>query len=176
MSVAINLVLTTILTGCAAIKPLPVQVSNKMQTKADKCLYWQSRVDESVKLPDGYQKPDEKDERTIMEGIECLLNLEGNKNKAKFSGATHNYVSQLFEPATVEVAALYYISYLYIQKWDHADAIYLANNSEDAEGAETVRRAYVAYRAWYEKVKKVGIVKAREQQFDPLEGTGIRWY
>jgi hypothetical protein len=175
-STIVSLLLASTLTACAAGKPLPVQVSKKMQTATDKCLYWQSEVDESVKLPHGYQEPGEKDERTIMNGIECLLNSEGNKNKAKFSGATHAYVSQLFEPATVEVAALYYISYLYLQKWDHADAIDLANDNEGADQAETTRRAYKAYRAWYKKVKKIGIVKAREKHLNPLQGTGIRWY
>ncbi len=111
-----------------------------------------------------------------MDGIECLLNLEGNKNAAKFSGANKPYISQIFKQATVEVAALYYISYLYTQKWDHADAIFLANDNEEAEEAETTRRAYEAYRVWYKEVKKVGIVKAREKRLNPLKGTGIRWY
>lgn len=176
VSATLNLVLTTTLTACAAAKSSPVQVSNKMQTATNKCLYWQSRVDESVKPPESYKGLDETNEQNIMEGIECLLNLEGNRNDAKFSGANKPYVSQIFKQATVEVAALYYISYLYTQKWDHADAIFLANDNEEATEAETTRRAYKAYRAWYKEVKKIGIAKAREKHLNPLEGTGIRWY
>ncbi len=176
VSAAITLALTAILTAYAAARYLPGRISNEMQTTSDKCLFWRSRVDASVTLPDGHKELDEKDQQNTMDGIECLLNLEGNKNAAKFSGANKPYISQIFKQATVEVAALYYISYLYTQKWDHADAIFLANDNEEAEEAETTRRAYEAYRVWYKEVKKVGIVKAREKRLNPLKGTGIRWY
>ena len=55
----------------------------------------------------------------MVQAIDCLLRLEGNKRKAEFTGATNPYTSQIFEAATVEVAALFYISHLFYQKWDH---------------------------------------------------------
>jgi hypothetical protein len=48
-----------------------------------------------------------------MAGIKCLLKMEGNKNRAAFSGAVKLHVSQSFENTPADVAALYYISYLY---------------------------------------------------------------
>ena len=140
------------------------------------CEYWQSRVDESVKLPEN-RAIDEKNPNTVIQATECLLKLEGNKKKARFSGATHLYVSQLFEPATVEVAALFYISYLFYQKWDHADAIALVGDDNQRLSApKTVKDAYGHYRRWFKKVKALGIVKAREMKIEPLKGKDVRWY
>ena len=142
----------------------------------DKCLIWRSRVDSTlIRLQDapGF---DEKNEQSVMEGIECLLRLEGNKNEANFSGVTNLEVSQFFEPATVEVGALYYVSYLYTGKWDHANAIALVDNNREPNAPKTVRRAYAAYRNWFQRVRKIGLAKARKIGLDPLKGKGVRWY
>jgi hypothetical protein len=120
---------------------------------------------------------DEENPAKIMQAVECLLKLEGNKNKAKFSGATNPRVSQLFEPATVEVAALFYVSYLFYQKWDHADAIALVGeNNQKVNTPKTVKKAYKYYRSWFKQVKSIGIVKARKMKIEPLKGKDVRWY
>ena len=141
------------------------------------CLYWQSRVDESVKMPGSFQPINEENPENVMQAIECLLKLEGNRNKAKFSGVTNPRVSQLFEPATVEVAALFYVSYLFYQKWDHADAIALVGDDQQTVSSpKTLRKAYKYYREWFKQVKTIGIVKAREMKVEPLKGKDVRWY
>jgi hypothetical protein len=38
-----------------------------------------------------------------------------------------------------------------------------------------VEAAYRSYRKWFEKVKEIGLGKAREQKIDPLDGSGISW-
>lgn len=141
-----------------------------------KCQYWLSKVDAKVKLPPGSQNVDETSSQTILEGIECLLQTKGNKHPAKFSGATKPYVSQIFKPATVEVAALYYISYLYYQKWDHADAIALRDETGSVNSPKAIGLAYDSYRKWFEEVRRLGIAKAREMNLDPLKDAKVRWY
>lgn len=46
--------------------------------------------------------------------------LEGDKSRGAFSGATHTAVSEIFPQSTVKICALYYISYLFYEKYDHA--------------------------------------------------------
>jgi len=142
----------------------------------ERCLVWRSKVDSTLMLPKDVPGVDEKDQQRVMEGIDCLLRLEGNINKANFSGVTKPYVSQLFKPATVEVGALYYISYLFTEKWAHADAIALVDNKKEPNASKMVHRAYVAYREWFQHVKKIGLADARKKQLDPLKGKDIRWY
>ncbi|MFV0388155.1 MAG: hypothetical protein ACK5NT_05315 [Pyrinomonadaceae bacterium] len=140
------------------------------------CEYWQSKVDTQVLLSNEQQEFDENDPKVILNAIECLLKLEGNRNEAKFTGATNFEVSQTFEPATVEVASLYYISYLYYRTWSHADAIALVDKDGNSNTNEAIQKAYKSYRKWYEDIKKVGLQKAKEQNLDPLADSDIRWY
>lgn len=144
----------------------------------NKCVYWFSRVDYDVKLPENYKNPDETNTWEVMQGIECLLQLEGNRKWAKFSGATRNEVSQTFAFASVEVAALYYASYLYYQSFDSfTDAVVLRNDdNEKLSTRKSVRKAYKYYRKWFEQVKLVGLEKAREQKLEPLKDKDVSWY
>ncbi len=115
----------------------------------------------------------------------CLLSLEENTQGASFSGATWAGVSELFAfPTPINLAVLYYISYLYTGNWKHGSAIALwgpGADSSDTHGfyvtrQEAVHKAYASYRWWYKEVKRVGLAGAREQKLDPLEGTGTSWY
>ena len=100
----------------------------------------------------------------------------GNKHSAKFGGAQQLYVSQLFEPTTAEVAALYYISYLFYQKWDHADAVALRDENGEVDKPEAVRQAYQSYKKWFKEIKRVGLAKAREMKIEPLKDPKVHWY
>jgi hypothetical protein len=160
---------------------LPVDMGTAKKTEshqqeADKCLYWQSRVDPSIQRPKSIKTSDLESDQSIINGMECLLKLQGNKNKSIIEGATSPYASQTFGAATVEVSALYYISYLYYRKWDHALAASLMSNDRTADDPYTISSAYDAYRDWLKGIKKIGLAKARERHIDPLQGTGIRWY
>lgn len=152
------------------------QKACEMEKGSERCQYWQSKVDAEVEPPVGVRKVDEANQQTIIDGIECLLQMEGNKHSAKFSGATRPDVSQLFKPATAEVAALYYISFLYYQKWDHADAVALRDENGEIDKPEAVSQAYESYKKWFEQVKRVGLSKAREMKLRPLADTKIHWY
>jgi hypothetical protein len=138
------------------------------------CRYWQAKIDPRLEVP--VERADEMTEEMIMEGFECLLELEGNSEPARFGGATHFEVSQIAEPPSVAVAALYYISYLFTGNWSHADMVALRGRDGSINSQSTVAKAYRAYRSWYDQVKKIGLKKARPEQLDPLTGSGISWY
>ena len=140
----------------------------------DNCQYWISLVDPSVPSPD--MKLDWKDESNVLNAIECLLHLKGKKGPAKFSGATNPYVSDIFNEATVEVAALYFITYLYYQKKDYVNAVVLIDKNGEYNTECAINKAYRLYKKWYKEIKKIGISNAQKKGLDPLKGSGIRWY
>jgi hypothetical protein len=121
-------------------------------------------------------------DREIEEGIECLLELKGLKNKARFYGNTRNNYnkSDIYrypeKPASVEIAALYYISYLFYNNWEHAGSIALYNEATGKTNTEMiVEKAFESYQKWYKNMLVIGIKAAREKKLDPLEGSGINW-
>jgi hypothetical protein len=143
----------------------------------DSCIYWQSRVDPNVQLPKDFQMPDEKDAQSIVKGTECLLSMQGNKKPAAFSGATRLDTSQFFKPAKIEVAALFYISYLYYRDWGaFSGGVALRGKDGELSSEETVNKAYTYYREWFKEIEKIGIVKARELKISPLKNKDVRWY
>ncbi|HQY68746.1 MAG TPA: hypothetical protein PLD38_15835 [Pyrinomonadaceae bacterium] len=146
------------------------------QMKSNCCNYWKSKVSEAIPTPERSSEKHNSESESILAAIECLLTMEGDKSRARFSGATRFDTSQTFEPATSDVGALYYISFLYLKKWDHSNAVALVDKDNRLNHPESISIAYRAYRKWFKKIKDEGITKAREQKLDPLEGTGIRWY
>jgi len=121
----------------------------------------------------------------VIAAISCLLQLENdNRNTVFVGGPRIVYVSQMFGPAPVKLAALLYISYLFTRNLNLFTAVALrgpgaeSNRSqwEYATSNEAIAKAYASYRNWYERVKNIGLARAREQKLDPLEGTGLRWY
>ena len=78
--------------------------------------------------------------------------------------------------ASVEIAALYYISFLYTGLPDHADGIALQGADGSLNPPGSVDIAYKAYREWFVQVKIMGLATARNRQLSPLKGTHLRWY
>jgi hypothetical protein len=153
--------------GNNAKKPMPVG-----------CSYWTSQVDPEVKGPVGLFHPQAKDEQGTLEAITCLLALRGRTTQGTFSGVNSPYISQILPVASVEVDALYYITFLYHQRWDVADGIALADRRDPYKfnDKRVTRQAYKLYRVWFEEVKRIGLAEARLRKLDPLKGSTIRWY
>lgn len=153
-----------------------VLIFSSSKSMAQDCNYWYESVGvESIQ--NSQIKIDEKDPAQIFNAVECLLKLEGNKSRGAFSGATNNRVSQLLPKSTVEICALYYISYLFYEKYDHADGVALFDHkSRKLNTEKAIEMAYDSYRKWFEKVKEIGLLEARKQKLDPLEGSGVSWY
>lgn len=154
--------------------------NNKKALTTNVCYRWQTQVDMSkarISIDNGKLTIAE-----IEEGIGCLLKLKGNKYKARFTGTTgfdphsSNEYKPPRKPATVEIAALYYASYLFYDNWEHAGSVALYDeDTEEINTKNNIERAYKSYRKWLAKIKEIGFEKAREQKLDPLEGSGINW-
>jgi hypothetical protein len=93
-------------------------------------------------------------------------------------------ISQTFAPPQVNLAALYAISYVYSGHYDHAGAVALRGDgasTTDSSGnyvtkPAAIRKAYNSYRAWFAKVRQLGLACANEKGLQPLEGSGLTWY
>ena len=116
----------------------------------DVCYRWQTQVDVSLQRI-------EIDESKLsnaetLEGISCLLKLQGNKKKARFTGYTRlnlnasSSAPKIKRPATVEIAALYYASYIFYNDWEHANSVQIYNaDTEKSNTKHNVERAYKSY-------------------------------
>jgi len=77
----------------------------------------------------------------------------------------------------VEIAALFYASYIFYGKdWDHFATGIALMEDRKINSPETIKKAYKHYRKWFEKVKEIGLEEARIRGLDPLKGSGIGWY
>ena len=149
---------------------------------ADECQYWKAQVDPKAKEVN--YEIDETDERNIIAGIRCLLKQQGNRgNGLIFQSESH--VSQILPTPSVEISSLYYISHLFYGNYDFARAVALTRSPPKLVGEyskiefnskQDVRKAYLSYRTWFDKVTKLGLDEARKQKLDPLAGSGVSWY
>jgi hypothetical protein len=177
-----------------------LSASASRPNEVEPCHNWHSRVDPTIARPNSdafspvsmsavfaaplkSDQPGEKppafgnlSQAEVFLGIECLLNLQGRNYDSRLVGATRPDVSQTFGATRTDVAALYYISYLFNQKWDFADAPFLQDGKGKINNDEAVSLAYERYRQWYSKVTALGLDEARKQKLDPLTGSGITWY
>jgi len=144
------------------------------QNKNLTCADWHSKVDFNKPLV--LVNSENKSQEEIFFAVSCLLQLEGKKEESNVAGASNGRVSNFFGATSVEVAALYYVSYLYYQKWNHADAPFLVNKNRKRNSDKAVSKAYKAYKKWFEKVQEIGLEEARKQKLDPLDGSGVSWY
>ena len=147
---------------------------SKKLTKMD-CTTWISKIDQSYG-DTGILLTSIPTDQEVVEAISCLLHLKGDKRPARFSGVTSTNVSQMLPKATIELAALYYISYLYDGQWQHADGVALWNRKGEINLPGSIEKAYGAYEEWFSIVKTIGINTAKNRHMDPLKGTNLYWY
>ncbi|QQS42264.1 MAG: hypothetical protein IPM63_04800 [Acidobacteriota bacterium] len=142
---------------------------------ASTCDYWYTKVGvDDVEFVG--EAPDLAHDEEILSGIECLLKLEDDTSEGAFWGATSFEVSQILPKAGVNVCALYYISYLFEENWKHALGVVLIDRAGNKNEPSSVSKAFASYRKWFDRVKEIGLKKARERSLDPLENSGISWY
>lgn len=135
----------------------------------------------SAKDPWGVAGMNEADK---LRAMECLLQSKGDLRNGVVSGGTSSAISQTFARSRANLVALYMISYLYEGRIDHASAIALGGKDagcETKQGSyntreEAIARAYEAYRSWLDRVRSVGLSKAKADGLDPLANTGLHWY
>jgi len=165
-------VVIIILVGLLSAAPVFAQkkaVSNRS------CSEWDKKVDPSLGTAAFLVNRPLGDDETLS-AIGCLLRHQHDERPANFSGSTRPEVSQFFPDATIELASLYYISYLYTGNWLHGDAIALWNEGGEISPPGATITAYNAYDQWFKRVKTGGLASARKEHLDPLAGTGLAWY
>jgi hypothetical protein len=104
------------------------------------------------------------------------VEIHGHTERSRITGATRFDISTILPPASVEIAGLYYASFLYTGKWDHGKGIALVSGGKIVGDPRSVKRAYSSYRSWFKRVKRIGIARAREANLQPLSGTELSWY
>ena len=139
------------------------------------CKEWDKRVDPSLG-PAGTTLAQIPGDSEVLVAIDCFLKHQGNKNRARFGGATNPRTSQMLPDATIELASLYYISYLFTTDWQHGDGVAMWNREGVINPPGSIDAAYAAYAAWFKRVKSLGLSEARKQRLDPLKDTGLHWY
>jgi hypothetical protein len=168
-----------LLIGCVVIVPVVSISQIKVKGNSDEIkFYWYTRVsEEAIGSQKNTLKLDENEPTVIVDGIQILLTFQRDKSKALFCGATDVKYNSPEVDCTVEVAALFYSSYIFHGKeWDYfASGIALVEKGK-INSPETISKAYKHYAKWFKKVQKVGLNEARKQGLDPLKGTGIGWY
>ena len=110
-----------------------------------------------------------------LAGVACLLSLEKNQHPARFGGATASYVSQIYPEATTEVAALFYISYMFTGKWDHSLGVALRGRNGEINNPKDISLAYKNYRKWFKRVLSVGWKKSQDEGIVPLANGPVHW-
>ena len=162
----------------SVIAPVACQsraMSEESKDSQASCREWDKRVD--PRLGDSGIYPDRlPPDPEVLVAISCLLKQRGNKEPARFSGATRPGVSQQLPSATIELAALYYISYLFTGNPQHGDGVALWNQDGVINPPGSADAAYTAYRIWFRRVRSLGLAEARKRRLDPLKGTALRWY
>ncbi len=139
------------------------------------CRQWDQRVDPTLGKT-GVELDRTISDKEFVEAVACLLKHKGDHRLARFGGATNPGVSQILPGATIELAALYYISYIFTGNWHHADGVALWNEDGVINPPGAIERAYSSYAKWFKVVQSLGLSAARKKHLDPLEGTKLRWY
>lgn len=138
------------------------------------CGYWQSKVDPSVPLQ-GARLDELPGDAEAVEAIRCLLRLRGRTEPGRFGGATRFDVSQVGPEPAIEVAALYYVTYIYERSWGHGDAVMIVGPN-GVNTKATVRQAFEAVARWVATVERMGMAEVRAQRLHPFRGTSLHWY
>jgi len=153
----------------------PCVMAERPSETSQPCKEWDQRVDPDLGTKGPWLERVPSDDEVIV-AIDCLLRNRGDRRAARFGGATDPKVSQVLPGATVELASLYYISYLFTGNQQHGEGVALWNRRGIVNPPGSVDAAYRAYTAWFKRVRSMGLSAARSRNLDPLKGTGLRWY
>lgn len=172
MAAVVSIVLS--LTSADGLLP---RAAMKGSQPRDTCEYWQAKVDPSMRSTPVPEEAAPATDRETLAGMRCLLTLEGRTSPSTYESATVGYeLSQRFDAPSVEVAALFYVSYLFYERWQHSRAMILIDRQGNRNSKKSIARAYIAYRAWLAKISEGELDRARKEAVDPLYGTGLHWY
>ncbi len=152
-------------------------VSITMGQKCQVVDQWISKVDPRVlckNTPDLTVDLSDSDAMSIF--VRLIKNKGRQSNSAILNASLSPLNSQRFETPSVEVASLYYITYIFNGNSDFASAIALQNGDDTINSKKAIAIAFRSYKKWLNRVKTIGIAEARRKKLDPLAGSDVRWY
>lgn len=154
--------------------PLPAAAAQSPDVSVE-CRSWVRYIDPTLgEGPIVIQLPIPEQEKLLA--MQCFLRSEGNQNPARAKiTMSFNGGRNLPQP-TVEIAALYYISYLYEEDFEHALGIAFWDVQGCINPPGSVHLAYRLYEEWFAKVKGLGLEEARKQKLKPLATAKVKWY
>ncbi len=146
-----------------------------LNNQEKRCEYWKAKIDPALPLSGKgvWEMPSDEEAMLV---IACLLDLEGRKEPARFGGATRYDVSTILDMPSIEIASLYYISFIYTKKRDHAGMIAILGPDGEINTPFVANKAFIAYKKWFKKVKQIGLNEARCQKLEPLQDTDLDWH
>ena len=117
--------------------------------------------------------------------IEELLSFEGDKRICSLP--IQNYdplLSQIYmgklKRYSIQLEALYIINHLYFDvPYKYSPYPILIDNGGRQESVEgrLVEKAYISYKDWLKKLKKIGLREAKHKEISPLdEYSSVKWY
>lgn len=102
----------------------------------------------------------------------CFMKIKCNTKNLGYAGAKSQYSLQL--------EALYIINSLFFSDFTvYSPCPILVDSATDEEATvegAIIDKAYVAYEAWFAKVKEIGVAKAKADNLDPLSDSGLKWF
>jgi hypothetical protein len=117
--------------------------------------------------------------------IQELLLFEGDTDLCVLPIRCYNpYVSQVYygkeNNYSIQVEALFIINQFYFKKpffySPYPIIMSTSNNCTESIKGENIELAYEAYKNWFNKLKEIGIERARIQNLRPFDGYSLRWY
>lgn len=115
-------------------------------------------------------------ENERLAAMECFLQSKGNLTSLS-TGDQHEFQRRNVSTApTIEIAALYYVTYMFEEKWDHAGGIALWNKKAEINPPGSVQEAYRCYREWLVKLKELGLAEVKKQGLGPLDKSSVQWF
>jgi hypothetical protein len=120
-----------------------------------------------------------------LKSIDELLKFEGDTNLCvlkvtKYNNRSSNFWIEEIKDYSIQLEALYIINLLALEKPFVYAPIPALKNIKTKEKAtisgEIIRRAFEAYRNWFNIVKKQGLQKTKSDEYYPLDNSGISWF
>jgi hypothetical protein len=117
--------------------------------------------------------------------IQELLHFEGDTDLCVLDIRCYNpSISQVYygeeKNYSIQVEALFIINQFYFKEpfffSPYPIIMSTSNYSMESIKGENIELAYKAYKQWFNKLKEIGIKKARIQNLRPFDGYPLEWY
>ncbi len=110
-----------------------------------------------------------------------LLTYKGDTRKCfiKISGSDDIKLPENINAYSLQVEALYIINSIFFDDYEtYSPCPIITNTNGDLATADEklIKDAYIAYEAWFVKIKSMGIGNARASKINPFENSDLKWF